>query len=245
MILARRTLMLLLLPVAAMLAVAALPPIAQDPAYHDFADRRGLLGIPNFLNIFSNVAFLAVGGAGMLLCARRRGSLGAARAWGTCFAGVILVSFGSAYYHLAPDNATLVWDRLPMSLGFMALTVAVLADNVHPRLEKILLVPAALIGLASVIYWHYADDLRPYLLVQFLPLLMIPVVLQTSGSRPADRRHLLAALGFYVAAKLAEHFDHAVFGLSGGLLSGHTLKHLLAAAALLEIYRMLRRRTIQ
>ncbi|HSW52266.1 MAG TPA: ceramidase domain-containing protein [Sulfuricaulis sp.] len=227
--------------VAALLAVLLLPPIAQDPAYHDFADRRGLLGIPNFLNIASNLAFLAVGVAGMLLCALRK-NLGARRAWLACFTGVALVCFGSAYYHLAPDNGTLVWDRLPMSIGFMALSVAVLADYINPRLEKILLAPAIVVGLASVIWWHYTDDLRPYVLVQFLPLIMLPVLLFLFRGARRDRGLLLAALLIYMLSKLAEHFDRALFDLSGEIISGHSLKHLLAATALLVIYAMLRRR---
>lgn len=229
--------------IASLVAVSLLPPIAQDPAYHDFADRRGLLGIPAFLNITTNLAFLAVGIAGMILCATRK-DLGARRAWFTCFTGVALVFFGSAYYHLAPDNGTLVWDRLPMSIGFMALSVAVLADHIDPRLEKILLVPAIVLGLASVIWWHYTDDLRPYVLVQFLPLLMLPALLFLFRGARQDRGYLLAALALYMVSKLAEYFDHAVFGLTGEIVSGHSLKHLLAATALLVVYWMLRRRSL-
>lgn len=219
-----------------------LPPIAQDPAYHIFADRRGLLGIPNFLNIATNLTFLAAGLAGVALCLRRRASLGAWRAWLTCFTGVALVSLGSGYYHLAPDNSTLVWDRAPMSIGFMALSVAVLADYINPRLEKILLAPAIILGFASVIYWHYSDDLRPYVLVQFLPLLMIPAILVLYRAPRKEPGLLLTALVIYLLSKLAEHFDGALFELSGEIVSGHSLKHLLAALALFVVYRMLRRR---
>jgi len=235
----------LLLVLTALAVVWWLPPIAQDPAYHLFADRRGLSGIPNFLNITTNLAFLAVGLAGMLWCASPRKELGAQRAWLACFAGVALVSFGSAYYHLAPDNGTLVWDRLPMSVGFMALTVAVLADRVNPRLEKILLAPAIALGTVSVLYWHYTDDLRPYVLVQFLPLLLLPALLLLFINPQQDRGYLLAALVIYMASKLAEHYDYAVFSLTGEIISGHSLKHLLAALALFVVYRMLRRRTIR
>jgi hypothetical protein len=130
-----------------------------------------------------------------------------------------------------------------MSIGFMALSVAVLADHINPRLEKILLAPALVLGLASVIYWHYTDDLRPYVLVQFLPLLMLPALLFLFRGARQDRGFLLAALLIYMLSKLAEHFDHALFGLTGEVVSGHSLKHLLAATALLVIYWMLRRRT--
>lgn len=235
--------MIIFLAAAALVAVLALPPIAQDPAYHDFADGRGLFGIPGFLNIATNLGFLAVGIAGILLCATQKG-LSARRAWTTCFIGVALVFFGSAYYHLAPDNDTLVWDRLPMSIGFMALSVAVLADYINPRLEKILLAPAIILGLASVIYWYYADDLRLYVLVQFLPLLMIPAVLLLFGGVRKDRGYLLIALAIYMVSKLAEHFDHALFSLTGDIISGHSLKHLLAATALFVVYWMLRQRSL-
>ena len=219
-----------------------LPPIAQDPAYHDFADHRGLLGIPNFLNVATNLAFLAVGIAGIVLCARRHEGIGARWAWLACFSGVALVCLGSGYYHMNPNNDTLVWDRLPMSIGFMALSVAVLSEHVNPRLEKFLLAPAILLGIASVIYWHYTDDLRLYVLVQFLPLLLVPVILLLFKSPYMYRGLLLLALSLYVASKLAEHFDATVLAVSGEIISGHSLKHLLASLSLLVVYWMLRRR---
>ncbi|MBI3778925.1 MAG: ceramidase domain-containing protein [Gammaproteobacteria bacterium] len=228
--------------VATLAGVLLLPPITQDPEYHVFADRRGLLGIPNFLDVTTNLAFLAVGIAGIVLCASRWHGIGARWAWMACFTGVALVSLGSGYYHVAPDNDSLVWDRLPMSIGFMALSVAVLSEHVSLRLEKYLLVPAIALGIASVIYWHYTDDLRLYVLVQFLPLLLLPVVLLLFKSPYPHRGLLLPALAIYVVSKLAEHYDTAVFAATGNILSGHSLKHLLAAAALFVVYRMLRAR---
>jgi len=232
-----------LLAVVALGGVMLLPPIAQDPAYHDFADRRGLLGVHNFLNVTTNLAFLAVGIAGIVLCARRQHEIGARWAWLACFIGVVLVCFGSGYYHLNPNIDTLVWDRLPMSIGFMALSVAVLAEHVNPRLEKYLLAPAIIFGIASVVYWHYTGDLRLYVLVQFLPLVMLPAILLLFKSRYTHGGLLLLALAIYVISKLAEHFDAAVFAATGDVISGHSLKHLLAAVALIVVYWMLRVRT--
>jgi hypothetical protein len=240
----QRAYLIVLLPIAALVTVMALPPIAQDPMYHAFADRRGLLGISSFFNVATNLAFLAVGIAGIGLCARQPHGLGARRAWMTCFIGVTLVSLGSGYYHLAPDDSTLVWDRVPMSVVFMALSVAVLSEYVNPRLEKYLLVPAVALGLASVIAWHYTNDLRPYVLVQFLPLLMLPVVLLVYFRPGRDHGYLLTALAIYILSKLAEHFDRAIFTLTDEIISGHSLKHLLAAAALFALYRMLKHRTL-
>lgn len=234
--------LVVLLLIAGLGTVMALPPIAQDPAYHDFADRRGWLGIPNFFNVTTNLAFLVVGSAGIGLCLRGSGGIGARWAWLTCFIGVALVSLGSGYYHWAPDNNRLVWDRLPMSIGFMALLVAVLAEHVNLKLEKYLLSPAIALGLASVLYWHDTGDLRLYVLMQFLPLLLLPVIMFLFKSPYTHRGLLWLALTIYVASKLAEHFDTAVFAATGNILSGHSLKHLLAALALFVVYGMLRRR---
>jgi hypothetical protein len=242
--LTRRAYLIVLLLIAALGAVMLLPPIAQDPAYHAFADRRAFLGFPNFLNVATNLTFLAVGVAGIQLCMSGSGALGVRWAWMTCFTGVALVCIGSGYYHLAPDNDTLVWDRLPMSIGFMALLVAVLAEHLNARLEKWLLAPAVLIGIASVLYWRYTGDLRLYLLVQFLPLIMLPVVLLLFKSPYTHRGLLLLALAIYVLSKVAEYYDATVFAATGETLSGHALKHLLAALSLLVIYWMLRRRRV-
>ncbi|HLD13635.1 MAG TPA: hypothetical protein VJB18_02855 [Burkholderiales bacterium] len=239
----QRAYLVLFLALAILLMVLSLPPIAQDPSYHDFADRRGFLGIPNFLDVTTNLAFLAVGIAGIGWCANGRGAVGARWSWMACFIGVVLVSAGSGYYHLAPDNGTLVWDRVPMSVGFMGLLVAVLAEHLNLRLEKILLTPAILLGIASVVVWHVADDLRLYAWIQFMPLLVMPAVLLLFDSPYTHRRLLLVALAIYAVAKLAEHYDRAVFAVTGEIISGHSLKHLLAALALFVVYGMLRRRT--
>ena len=234
----QRVYLVLFLALVALIAVLSLPPMAQDPAYHDFADNRAFFGIPAFLNVVTNLAFLIVGIVGVRACAT---VAGARWAWLICFGGVALVGIGSGYYHLAPDNSTLVWDRLPMSVGFMGLLVAVLAEHLHPRLEKILLVPAMLLGIASVVVWHVADDLRLYAWVQFMPLLVIPAIMLLFEGRFTHRHLLLVALAIYAVAKLAEHYDHVVFEATGQIISGHSLKHLLAAAALFVVHAMLRR----
>ena len=223
-----------------LLAILSLDPIAQDQAYHRFADDRGLAGIPNFLDVMSNLVFALVGVAGLRVCLRT--DVGVARAaWCTLFAGVALVSIGSAWYHWAPDDASLVWDRLAMTVGFMGLFVALLAEYVSPRLTS-LLVPAALAGPASVLYWHATGDLRLYAWIQLAPLLCIPVLLALYRGRWTHAWLLPVALAGYVLAKLFEAGDAAVFQATGGMVGGHTVKHLLAAAGCYCIVVMLRRR---
>ena len=217
-------------------------PIPQDRGYHVFADIRTCLGLPNFGNVASNILFLAVGAAGMLWCYRNAG-MGARRSWMVLFLGVALVFFGSGYYHRAPDDDSLVWDRLPMTVAFMGLFTALLAEHLPEKMERTLLVTAVLIGIASVFWWKQTDDLRVYIWVQLTPLLVIPFVIAFFPGRFTHRHYLLYGVGFYAAAKIAEYYDRETFALTANALSGHSLKHLLAAAAPLCVYLMLRRRT--
>ena len=227
---------------AAMLAlILSRAPIAQDLAYHNFADRRTICGVPNAFDVSSNLAFLIVGVLGVLFWRARRGE-GLLVSWLVLFAGTALVFFGSGYYHWAPSNATLLWDRLPMTIAFMGLFVGFVAEHVGPRLERYLLVPAVLVGIASAVWWHYTDDLRWYAWVQFTPLVCIPFVLAVFPGRYTHRAWLLYALGLYLVAKLAELWDWQIYSLTGNLFSGHTLKHLLAAGGVLMILGMLKRR---
>lgn len=238
-----RECVLVVTPLLALLGVMSFDPIAQDPRYHDFADTRTILGVPNFVNVLSNIPFLFVGIAGLALCLPRK--TGASAAWATFFAGVSLVSIGSSYYHLAPTSATLVWDRLPMTLAFMALVVALLQEHINDALGRYLLAPALAIGFASVAWWHYTDDLRFYVAVQLAPLLAVPCVLGLFPRRYTRRVYLLYALGFYLLAKTAEFYDREFFAQSSNVISGHSLKHLLAAVSVLCVYLMLRYRRPQ
>ena len=229
------------LPLALFAGVMALDPIAQDAAYHDFADQRFLLGVPNLLDVASNIAFLIVGAWGIALCAGQRRPPRVA-SWMAFFLCTVLTSFGSAYYHWAPNDATLVWDRLPMALAFMALWVALAVEHVGEGLERFLLAPALAAGAMSVLWWWWSGDLRPYLWVQFAPLLCIPFMLAMFPARYTHRRFILYGIGLYALAKAAEIEDMNIFKLTAHVVSGHTLKHLLAAGGIFALLVMLRRR---
>jgi hypothetical protein len=216
-------------------------PIPQDPAYHQFADPVKVWGIPNFLNVVTSLPFLFVGLLG-IISGRTHQPQVAPWSWRTLFGGVALVGLGSAYYHWAPSHWTLVWDRLPMAVGFMALFVALLSENVHPELETILLVPLCLLAIFSVGYWHYIDDLRLYIWVQVSPLLGILVLFFLFRGRQTHQGYLMAALGLYILAKVAEVYDQSIYSMTQQTFSGHSLKHLLSAWAVFLIYRMLNRR---
>ena len=236
-----RHFILVILVLGSLFWLLSLEPIPQNINYHSFADTRQFIGIPNFFDVLSNLPFLAVGILGLWFCLRR--NLGVTRtAWIVLFVGVGLVSAGSAYYHWNPTNGTLVWDRLPMTVGFMGLFVALLGEYVNKGLASLLLFPAVVLGLATVLYWHWTDDLRPYYWVQLVPLLTVPAVMILFRSGYSHQWLLLVALVWYVLAKVTELYDLAIFDYTQGFVSGHSIKHLLAAAGCYSIFVMLKRR---
>ncbi|MCZ6608806.1 MAG: ceramidase domain-containing protein [Alphaproteobacteria bacterium] len=227
------------LPVAAMAgALVLFDPFAQPLYYHDFADRRAFLGIANFADVASNLAFLVVGTLGLFHCLRFRPP-GARLAWTVFFLGLVLVSFGSGAYHRSPDNGTLVWDRLAMMIGFMGLYVALVAEYVGAGLEKHLLPPALFAGLGAVLYWHGVDDLRFYFALQATVFVSAAVILAAFESTFRQKAFILAMFACHLGAMALEQLDHQVFSWTGGVVGGHALKHLMAGFGGYWIYRML------
>ena len=215
-------------------------PIPQDPAYHLFADGNTLLGMVNALNVLSNLPFVVVGFWGLIYVLRRRAFVGEiSTAYAVFFLGILLTGFGSGYYHLTPANETLIWDRLPMTIGFAGLFSAVVSEFVSKRIGRQLLLPLLVIGAGSVAYWAMteargAGDLRPYAVVQFLPMLLIPFILAVRGRGRRTARYFWAVIFFYVLAKIAEFYDAELFSTLR-IISGHSLKHLLAVLSPLAL----------
>ncbi len=250
-----RTIALLLCGVLLGVGIAValtMGPVPQNPVYHDFADGRPCVGLSNAGNVVSNLPFLAIGIWGWVSIVRMvREGRGYRERWElvawTLFAGSLIgVAFGSSWYHLRPDNDRLVWDRLPMTLAFMSLFALALGDRFAGRVGKIALGPLVVLGLGSVLFWHLgerrgAGDLRPYGLVQFLPMVWIPILVFLCPASYTGGRDWLAALAWYGAAKLAESGDRWVYGF-GEVVSGHTLKHLFAAIGTAILIRTMRRR---
>jgi len=229
--------------------VLFLPPIHQDLNYHSFADQRTLWGIPNFLNVASNLPFAAVGLLGIWFIGVQtrncQAFLDPRERWPylILFAGVSMTALGSGYYHWAPDNDRLVWDRLPMALSFMALFAAMLAERIQVEIGIWLLGPLVLLGISSVLNWHRTDDLRLYGVVQFYPLVIIPVMLWVCPPRYTGSAYIWGTLGWYLLAKILElHVvDQGIYSL-GGVISGHTIKHVAAACGAFWIFLYLKNR---
>jgi len=223
-----------------------LPAVPQPAEYHRFADARGLLGVANFLDVVSNAGFLVVGIGGLVLVLTGRTPFehGSER-WPYIifFIGVALTALGSGYYHLVPDNERLVWDRLPMTIAFMSLIAAQIAERINLRTGLALLVPMLLIGFASVGYWIAteragAGNVVPYAVLQAYAVLMLLALTALYPSRYTRGTDLYWVFAAYLVAKVLETFDRDLFAL-GHLVSGHTLKHLAAAIASLLVLRML------
>lgn len=213
-------------------------PVAQFSSYHDFADQRRLWGVPHALNVLSNLGFALVGLWGLYRTEWMRALPGLARGahgYRLFLVSLVLTAFGSGYYHLDPNDARLFWDRVPIALASAGLLAAVHAETSPRTPPRDFTWALAAAGVASVVWWTWTarrgtGDLGPYLLMNLMPLVLIPLWQAIHGSPRADRTSFLVAIALYAAAKLAELQDHQIQTLLG-VISGHTLKHLLATAA--------------
>ncbi|XP_010518920.1 PREDICTED: uncharacterized protein LOC104798496 [Tarenaya hassleriana] len=225
------------------------PAIPQSQAYHDFADQRAFFGIPNALNVISNFPFLIVGLVGLVLCyypnyfifSLRGERLG----WSCLFIGVAAVAFGSSYYHLHPDDAGLVWDRLPMTIAFTSIMAIFVIERIDEHKGTASIAPLLVAGLVSILYWRFFDDLRPYALVQFVPCIVIPLMAILLPPMYTHSAYWLWAAGFYLVAKVEEAADKPIYRWTHHTISGHTLKHLCAAMVPVFLTLMLSKRSIE
>ena len=209
--------------------------IPQDQSYFVFADARTWFGIQNAWNVLSNLGFLVAAILAVPLFMRFKPALELRLYVRVFICGVFVTGFGSAWFHWAPNNASLVWDRLPMTIAFSSFIVCVLHDYVTNK-ARIWFWPAIAFSVASVFFWYWTEtlgrgDLRPYVLVQFLPLLLLPAIMLMYQPKNTHRIPIVIAFVFYILAKITEHYDGQIYELTQHFVSGHSLKHLLAAVA--------------
>ena len=233
-----KTTLLVLLTMAGIISVMVIKPIGQDPHYHLFADTRSYFSIPNFWNVFTNLPFLLIGIAGMYATFDKKASgVYTQLRINTLvfFIGIFLTGIGSAYYHYYPNTQTLFWDRLPMTISFMSFFSIIIGEYISLKAARVLLPQLLLAGVFSILYWNMTErlghgDLRFYALIQFLPMLLIPFILLLYKSNFNTNLYMWLMALAYLAAKIFEYADVAVFSC-GGLVSGHSLKHICAALA--------------
>ncbi len=207
----------------------------QYPSYYNLADRRAVSGIPNGLDVLSNLPYLVVGVIGLADVARWPADAPHTvhrPPYLVVFIGFVLTAFGSGFFHWAPADATLVWDRLPMTILFMGFFASVISELISPVAGRRLLPVFLAIGVGSVAWWAWTEaagrgDLRAYGLVQFLPVVLIVVMLAQYRKPPGYAATIGYLVFCYAAAKIFEHFDHEIYRALG-VLSGHSLKHLIS-----------------
>ena len=171
--------------IAVFITFSFVEPVPQDPGYHAFADSQTFWRVPNALDVLSNIPLAIVGLLGIITTGKRlrHNSFNATVfQYLVFFSGVFLTGFGSLYYHLAPSNETLIWDRLPITILSIGFFCSVISEMVSPKASLILVGPLLLIGIGSVLYWNYTEslgcgDLRLYGIVQFLPLILMALIL--------------------------------------------------------------------
>jgi hypothetical protein len=220
-----------------LIIVLLIKPFPQNVSYHRFADSRMISGVPNFFNVLSNFPFLLVGVYGFYALGTSRTFRIINAIYAVLFTGIFLTGIGSAYYHLAPNNRTLVFDRIPMTIVFMSFLSATIAGWINIKIGARMLIPLVLLGIASVLWWYHteqrgAGDIRMYGFIQFYPMLLIPLIF-VFFANPHNNKGLsllVWVIVWYVAAKMLETFDSAIYQLTG-FISGHSLKHIAAALA--------------
>ncbi len=225
--------------------------IPQDTHYHAFADGRALAGVENFANVISNLSFLIIGGFGIALVLKNiffqsPKAESALLAYFMFFVGLALTGLGSMYYHIDPSNSSLIWDRTPMTISFMAFLTIIIEERIHKRVGRMLLFPLVIAGLSSAGYWHLSEiqgngDLRFYLFIQFFPMILIPIIMALYPKKYILAKDIMLIFSLYLLAKACEVADRQIFAAIG-LVSGHTAKHLIAAMAGLWVVGMLRNR---
>jgi len=243
-----------ILSVGMVLIPILMPPISQSVGYHQFADQRTYFGIPNFFNVVSNIFIFFSGLAGLILLMRPRESLlhitfiKFSERWPyfILFLSVIMASLASTYYHLAPDNIRLVWDRFPIAIGIVTLLSTVLIERINTSIGFISLPCLILFGVGSVIYWDWSEqfglgNLNYYIVVQFYSILAIILLSKYFSSRYTGGAGIYVVIILYAFAKLAETLDHEIYSL-GQVISGHSVKHLLVGLAVFQIVHMLKNR---
>jgi len=232
-----KTYTLIGISIAAFATMGCVGSLPQDPSYHFFADARLICGVPNFWNVVTNLPFCIIGilGVNAIINSRPKSALKDLKI--SCyvfFIGIFFTGIGSAYYHWNPNNATLVWDRLPMTIAFMGFFSLLVGDSISAKAGKQILLPLILIGLMSIAYWKFSNDLHLYALVQFLPTLLAPIILLFYKQKTGLAKYYWMMILFYALAKVFEAKDEQVFSFLH--LSGHSIKHVFAALTSLSFW---------
>lgn len=240
----------ILLPLTAFIAIIILliiGPIPQNQEYHNFADNRSFFGIPNFMDVITNLPFLFIGIIGLYLIKNTESKNKTLKEISiTIFIGFILLCFGSGYYHYIPSDFSLVFDRIPITIIFMSFFSIFIYDCIGKSIGKTSFYFLNLIGIFSVIYWYLTEisengDLRIYAMVQFYPIIAIPLILFLHKAPFNYTGYVTLIFAAFGLAKLSEGLDEQIYSIIG-FISGHSLKHIFMAFSGLFLVFMIKKR---
>lgn len=224
-----------------LLLATCLPAVPQAAAYHHFADQRVLWGVPFAQDALSNLPFALFGVLGLRALAAAPGMAPAQRVSATLFfVGLVATAACSGWYHLRPDDGGLAIDRLGMVLAFAGLLGLAAADRISTRAGGALLFAVLLLGPISIALWRSTGNVLPWAVLQFGGLGLLLCLACLRPAHEAGAPNLGAVVLVYALAKCLELADHAVFELTQGWVSGHTLKHVVASLAALPVIAALR-----
>jgi hypothetical protein len=212
-----------------------LPSIEQNQNYHNFADQRVLFGVNNAFDTLSNLAFIMVGILGLVNFYNNQYikiSNSFSVILNLFFIAIILTGLGSSFYHLSPNDFTLVFDRLAMSLVFASILAMLAYLKISPRFGLHTLAELLILAPLTVLIWKFNGNLTPYVVLQFGGIILVILTLLLTKTR-MQGPCFTSLIILYGAAKLVEFYDEKIFNLSQNLISGHTLKHLIAALAVI------------
>uniref|UniRef100_A0A0D9UXX5 Uncharacterized protein n=1 Tax=Leersia perrieri TaxID=77586 RepID=A0A0D9UXX5_9ORYZ len=235
---------------ASALLLVATPRLRHSPALHLFADMRNLLGVPNTLNVLTAYPLLLAGVPGLVLCLCGSGCFGIslrweALGWFLFYTGNIAAAFGSAYYHLKPDDDRLIWDRLPMMISASSLLSILVIERVDERVGLSCLLSLLSLILVSSACERVLDDMRLWVVLNFAPCIAIPAMLFLFPPKYTHSRFWFLATGFYLLARFEGLADRKVYSVNRYFISGHSLEHLCFALVTLILTVMLSFRNIK
>uniref|UniRef100_A0ACD5VGJ9 Uncharacterized protein n=1 Tax=Avena sativa TaxID=4498 RepID=A0ACD5VGJ9_AVESA len=235
---------------ASALLLVATPRLRHSPALHLFADMRNLLGVPNTLNVLTAYPLLLAGVPGLVLCLFGSGCFGIslkweALGWFLFYAGNVGAAFGSAYYHLKPDDDRLIWDRLPMMMSASSLLSILVIERVDERAGLSCLISLLSLLLVSTAFERVLDDMRLWVVLNLVPCVVIPAMIFLFPPKYTHSRFWFLATGFYLLARFEGLADRKVYSVNRYFISGHSLEHLCFAMVTLILTVMLSFRNIK
>ena len=191
--------------------------ILLPQSYHNFSDKRTILGIPNGINVLSNIVFIFLA---IYLLQKKKSNL--------LSIYLILLAIASSYYHLNPSDDTLFWDVLMIATTSMII-FTMMSGTKNGEIFY-------LFGILSVIYWKMTGDLRLYLII----LIGLPLYIVLKYYKDITlRKYVITFIITFTLARLFEHNDHFIYKITNNTISGHTLKHIFAGLSIYYTIKLL------